>query len=51
MIYYPKDKKFDDDENAAILGFKKFCKSGGKKVPEIDNEILRMLHKKNMDNQ
>lgn len=51
MIYYPKDKKFDDKEYEAILGFKKFCKAQGKKIPEIDNEILRMLHKKRMDNQ
>lgn len=49
LIYYPKIKKYEDFENEKLKEFKSYCKSNGLKIPEIDEEIFRALHKKGMD--
>ena len=49
MIYYPKIRKFEDFEYEKLKEFKEYCLSNGFKIPEIDEEILRSLHKKKMD--
>lgn len=50
MIFYPKDGSFSEKETQAIADFKSFCKTKKFKVPEIDNEILRMLYKRKWNN-
>ena len=49
LIYYPKIKILQEFENEKVQEFKNYCKSNGHKIPEIDEEILRALHKKAMD--
>ena len=36
-------------ENEKLKEFKSYCKSNGYKLPELDEEIFRALHKKLMD--
>lgn len=49
LIYYPQDGAFLPSETEALKKFKEHCKSNNVPVPEVDNEILRVLHKNYMD--
>lgn len=49
LVYYPKIKIYQDFENEKLKEFKSYCKNNGYKLPEIDEEIFRSLHKKTMD--